>query len=183
MAIDKYATESFVLASYETAEHDRTYKLFTKEFGLIFARATSVRKLESKLRTHLQVGRMTRVTLVKGKEIWRITGGEEYHCYPLLRDDVFKLLERFVRGEGVQKTLFTHMKDIVSTGNVDERTGRLLATYLLLVDLGYADAFVIGAESIEQYISWNIDDLYTQAILTKDALRLHVMQVIQQVQL
>ena len=183
MSHDKHATESFVLASYETAEHDRTYKLFTKDFGLIFARATSVRKLESRLRTHLAVGRMTRVTLVKGKEVWRITGSEECHCQKLLRNDVIKLLERFVRGEGPQKILFTHMKDIVSTNNIDERTGRLLANYLLLVDLGYADAFIIGAESIEQYISWSADDLYTQAILTKDVMRKHVMQVLNEVQL
>ena len=183
MAIEKYATESFVLASYESAEHDRTYKLFTKDFGLIFARATSVRKLESKLRTQLAVGRMTRVTLVKGKEIWRITGSEEHHSLLLLRNDVIKLLERFVRGEGPQKTLFTHMKDIISTNNIDEGTGRLLARYLLLVDLGYADAFIIGAESIEQYVSWSIEDLYTQAILTKDILRNHVMQVLNEVQL
>ena len=183
MAIDKYSTESFILDAYESREHDKTYKLFTKDFGLIFARATSVRKLESKLRTHLQVGRMTQVTLVKGKDIWRITGSEEYHRESLLRNDVVKLLERFVRGEGPQKTLFNHMKDIVSTTNIDERTGRLLAHYLILVDLGYADAFIIGAESIDQYVSWNIDDLYTQAILTKDILRTHVMQVLNQVQL
>ena len=183
MAIDKYVTESFVLASYEAGEHDITYKLFTKEFGLIFARATSVRKLPSKLRAHLKVGYMTRVTLVKGKELWRITGGEEYHCEDILRYDVVKLLERFVRGEGVQKTLFTHMKEILSTRNIDERTGRLLAHYLALVDLGYADANVIGARSIEQYVSWNIDDLYTQAILTKDTIRPHVMQVMGQMQL
>jgi hypothetical protein len=126
---------------------------------------------------------MTRVTLVKGKEVWRITGCEEYHSETLLRGDVVKLLERFVRGEGAQKTLFNHMKDIVTMNNVDERTGRLLAHYLILVDLGYADARLIGANSIDQYVSWSLDDLYTQAILTKDVLRTHVMQVLNQVQL
>lgn len=183
MAIDKYSTESFILASYETAEHDRTYKLFTKDFGLIFARATSVRKLESKLRTHLQVGRMCRVTLVKGKDVWRITGSEEQLCHKMLLNDVIKLLERFVRGEGTQKTLFSHMKDLVAMQNIDERNGRLLAHYLVLVDLGYADAFVIGAESIDEYVSWSVEDLYTQVILTKDVLRQHVMQALSQVQL
>ncbi len=183
MAIDKYTTESFILDSYESSEHDKTYKLFTKDFGLIFARATSVRKLESKLRGHLKVGHLSKITLVKGKEIWRITGTEESHCETLLLQDVVKLLERFVRGEGAQKTLFIHMEDLVNTKNIDERTGRMLAHYLLLVDLGYADAYIIGAKSIEQYISWSVEDLYTQAILTKDVLRAHIMQVLSQMQL
>lgn len=183
MAIDKYATECFVLASYEAGEHDMTYKLFTEEFGLIFARATSVRKLESKLRAHIKPGHLTRVTLVKGKEVWRITGSEEIVCHGILRHDIVKLLERFVRGEGPQKTLFTHMKNILFSTSMEERTGRLLAHYLLLVDLGYADATIVGATTIEQYISWNIDDLYTQAILTKDVMRPHVMQVLNQMQL
>jgi recombinational DNA repair protein (RecF pathway) len=183
MAIEKYVTESFILASYDSREHDKTYKLFTKEFGLIFAQATSVRKLESKLRAHLQVGRMSRITLVRGKELWRITGAEEFHTLPLIRNDVVKLLERFVRGEGQQKTLFSHMRELVLKEQLEERTGRLLAHYLLLVDLGYADASVIGAGSIEQYVSWSIEDMYTQAILTKDTMRNHVMQVLSQVQL
>jgi recombinational DNA repair protein (RecF pathway) len=183
MAIEKYVTECFILNSYESGEHDMTYKLFTEEFGLIFARATSIRKLESKLRAHMKPGYLSRVTVVKGKEVWRVTGSEEILSADNLRHEVTKLLERFVRGEGPHKVLFKHMKDIIFAKEMDERTGRLLINYLLLVDLGYADAQVVGAKNIEEYLSWKIEDLYTQSILKKELMRSHVMQVLGQMQL
>lgn len=159
------------------------YKLFTRDFGLIFAKATSVRKLESKLRAHLQSARMVQVTLVKGKEIWRITGGEEMPSITFLCKDAVILLERFVRGEGTQKRLFDHVHTLIQQSSFDERISRLLLYYLILVDLGYADARLIGAETIAEYISWSIDDLYTQLILTKDIVRPHVMNVLSEIQL
>ncbi len=183
MSIEKYTTPTFVLASYENGEHDRMYKLFTRDFGLVFAKATSVRKLESKLRAHLQTGRMSRVTLVKGREVWRITGGEEMIGTTSICKDIVMLLERFVRGEGNQKRLFDHMYALALKNGLEERISRLLAYYLILVDLGYADAERIGALNIEQYISWNMDDLYTQLILTKDVVRPHVMSVLEEIQL
>lgn len=183
MSIEKYTTESFVLACYERGEHDRTYTLFTRDFGLVSARATSIRTLQSKLRTHMHVGRMARVTLVKGKEIWRITGSEEIIGHTSICKEVTILLLRFVHGVGSQRRLFDHMYALVKKDGFDARIAHLLAYYLMLVDLGYADAETIGAENIEQYISWNVEDLYTQLILTKDIVRPHVMSVLSEMQL
>jgi hypothetical protein len=183
MAIEKYATEGFVLTSFESGEHDKTFKLFTREFGLILARATSIRKLESKLRAHLHTGRISYVTLVKGKEIWRITGSEEVNVRSPLLLEITKLLERFVRGDGVHKKLFDHMRALATLSEYDDRLARMLAYYLILVNLGYADARMIGAENLHQYKSWSISDLYTQLILTKDVVRPHVMQVLKDIQL
>ena len=47
--------------------------MFTKDFGLISALATGVRKSESKLRYTLQEYSVCQVSLVKGKSTWRIT--------------------------------------------------------------------------------------------------------------
>ena len=183
MAIEKYSTESFILSSFESGENDRTFKLFTKEFGLLNARATSVRKENSKLRAHLHEGRLARVTLVKGKEIWRIVGGEEIAEKNRFISEVSKIIERFVRGGGQQKRLFEHMYDLSIKKGLDERMKKLLAYYLILVDLGYADAEIIGAENISEYKKWEIDQFYTQLILARNEVKEHIALVLKEMHL
>lgn len=184
MAIEKYTTKAFVLAMYDNGENDRSYKLFTRDFGLIIAHARGIRKLESKLRGHILVGHLILVTIVQGKEVWRITGAEEINIKSLFRNEVIKIIERFVKGEGAHKKLFDKLNYICETaGNYNESDLRLFTYFILLVDLGYADAEVIGAKNIDEYKSWSIEDLYVHFIIAKDHIRKHIQMVMKEVQL
>ncbi len=71
----KYATDALVLGSRERGEADRVFVLYTRDFGLIQARASAVRTEKSKMRYALQHYAHARVALVKGKRGWRIAGG------------------------------------------------------------------------------------------------------------
>lgn len=70
----KYQTEALVLGSRESGEADRTYLLYTCDFGLVRARASSVRNENSKMRYALQNYARANVALVKGKRGWRAAG-------------------------------------------------------------------------------------------------------------
>lgn len=70
----KYHTEAIVLRSYESGEADRTIALLTRDFGLVRARATSVRSEKSKMRYATQHFTHSAVSLVRGKRGWRIAG-------------------------------------------------------------------------------------------------------------
>ena len=70
----KYNTEALVLGSRESGESDRTVALFTRDFGLVYARATSVRSEHSKMRYATQHYTQALVSLVKGKRGWRLAG-------------------------------------------------------------------------------------------------------------
>ncbi len=70
----KYHTEALVLGSYENGEADRTLLLFTRDFGLVRARATAVRSEKSKMRYAMQHFAHAYVSLVKGKRGWRAAG-------------------------------------------------------------------------------------------------------------
>jgi recombinational DNA repair protein (RecF pathway) len=184
MAIEKYTTESFILEWYERAEHDRVFKLFTREFGVVIAHAKSVRKLESKLRTHLLPGRMAVVTLVKGKEVWRIVGAEEKSVPDDFLPEITNYLLRFMRGEGVHKALFDRLLALLEKAtSFDASKARVLLLYILLVDLGYADVKVIGAKSMEEYATWSIDDVYTHLLLLYNNVRTHTLLVMKDMQL
>jgi hypothetical protein len=71
-----YSTKAIVLSKVDTAEADLTLWLLTEELGLIVARAQGARKESAKMRAHLQLYAYTRVSVVRGKYVWRITGAE-----------------------------------------------------------------------------------------------------------
>lgn len=186
MAIEKYTTKGFILREYEQGESDKVYKLFTEEFGLLFVLAKGVRKLESKLRFHLKVGKEVTVTLVKGKEVWRLTGVEsqsrETHEDEHL---VTSLLERFVRGEFKQKNLFKHTEEYFNIEpSLYSKDVRVLTLYyVFLVDLGYADGLLAGASSMDDFFSFSFRDHMTHVFLRKDAIKKHVHTVLSEMQL
>ena len=70
----KYQTEALILGSREQGENDRLYTLFTREFGLVQARASAVRKETSRMRYALQNYARANAALVKGKRGWRMAG-------------------------------------------------------------------------------------------------------------
>lgn len=183
MAIEKYTTEAIVIESFDQGEHDRVYKLFTRDFGLVMAHAKSVRKLESKLRAHVLPRTRALVTLVQGRDVWRLVGAEEKSVSGNV-EDVASLIKRFIRGEGAHKALFDRLINFLGEEPaMDKQKAKLLLHYVVLVELGYADAKAIGARDIKEYISWNMQDLYTHLLLSYANVRAHVREVLKEIQL
>jgi recombinational DNA repair protein (RecF pathway) len=184
MAIEKYVTKCIVVEAFDNGEHDKAYKLFTREHGLVMAHARSVRKLESKLRAHIMPRTVSLVTLVQGREVWRLVGAEELPKVSAYIHEVTQLLKRFIRGEGAHKALYDRMVSFLEVApRYEEQKARLLLYYILLVELGYADAKVVGAKDIKEYVSWSVDDLYTHILLSQSAVRAHVQAVLKEMQL
>ena len=71
-----HTTKAFVLQRFPQGESNYTYKIFTEDLGLLYAHAQSVRELKSRNKYALNIGQLGEVTLVKGREIWRITGAQ-----------------------------------------------------------------------------------------------------------
>ena len=75
MSYAKYTTEALVLGSREYGEADCVFALFTRDFGLVNARASAVRSERSKMRYALQKYSLTEISLVKGMKGYRAAGG------------------------------------------------------------------------------------------------------------
>jgi hypothetical protein len=184
MAIEKYTTSAIVLDAYDQGEHDRMFKLFTREYGLVMAHARSVRKLTSKLRAHLLPGKLTLVTLVKGKEIWRLVGAEGQKDKGEIVHEAAKILRRFIKGEGEHAILYDRLQDFFDVYPfVQSSKAKVLLYYIVLVDLGYADIKKIGAASRKEYEKWNVNDLYTHLMLTYKDVHMHVSAVLRESQI
>ena len=118
MAYHIYQTEAFVLDDLPSGEANKVFFLLTPDLGRIVARAQGIRLLKSKLRFHLDKYAQVRVSLVRGKENWRLVGAEaaegilslEIPAKRELIAKIFSLLARFIQGEGEQAELYKDLR-------------------------------------------------------------------------
>lgn len=68
-----YTTEGLIIESRIFGESNKIYFILTRDFGLIRATAQGVCKIESKQKFGLQTLSFSKISLVKGRDIWKIT--------------------------------------------------------------------------------------------------------------
>jgi DNA repair protein RecO len=116
-----YHTDSFVLAHSSAGEAGNYIYLFTRELGLLGAKAQGVRLLQSKLRYSLQDFSRTEVSLVRGKEIWRLTGAKK-------RDDIIQLSKDNINVFKVWARIFSLLKRLLTGEEKNERLFDLIVS-------------------------------------------------------
>lgn len=110
-----YTTKAFVIHSSPYGEAGRFLLLFTKDFGMIGATAQGIRLVQSKLRYHIQDYSFTNISVVRGKEVWRLTGAHEIGGVTrpsILNIKIFKLLKRLLHGEEKNEKLFNIIESL-----------------------------------------------------------------------
>jgi DNA repair protein RecO len=116
-----YTTDAFIIESNLLGEADRYYTLFTRDLGLIRATARGVRLQKSKLKYSLQDFSRSSVSLVRGKDIWRLTSAKlEDSLYVRYKNDTLVLT--------VVAQIMALMKRLVGTEEKNE------ALYMILSD-------------------------------------------------
>ncbi len=114
-----HQTDCFVLKGTSMGEANKQLDLLTRDFGLIRATAQGVRYLKSKLRYSLTDFSLAHVSLVRGKEFWRVTTAskkgdisadiESFEVKETLFR-IFALLRRLLQGEEANVELFDAVK-------------------------------------------------------------------------
>jgi recombinational DNA repair protein (RecF pathway) len=77
MSYRKYKTKAIIIGMRNHGEGSRLVFMLTRDLGLLVARGQSLREQRSKMRYHLQYGQRCAIDLVRGKEFWRLVGGEK----------------------------------------------------------------------------------------------------------
>ncbi len=132
MAYATYITDALVCGVKDSNTSDRSYLLFTRDAGMLFANARSVRKEKSRQRFALQEFSLVRVTLIRGKAGWRIGSVEALHNFYSSASDkivrgsvvrIFRQLRRFIHGEEIAKDLFDFSTKALQhvSGEIKER--------------------------------------------------------------
>jgi DNA repair protein RecO len=142
----KYNTEAIVLGSREQGESDRIFALYTKDFGLVRARASAVRKETSRMRYALQSYSHAHVSLVRGKQGWRVGGAvagkEKIQTENLaVFARIASLVLRLVAGEGQNSYVFATLVEahaaLSSSTKGSSATIELVCVARILYGLGY----------------------------------------------
>lgn len=147
MSYATYTTEAIVCGSSDSNTADRSFLLFTKRAGMLWASARSVRLENSKQRGALQDFSVIRVSLVRGKTGWRI-GSVESIQNPFLRATdrskrafvqlIVRSLRRFLQGEEPVPAVFEDSRRVLTLEGIDDyESAGSLYQLRLLYHLGY----------------------------------------------
>ena len=149
MAYVTYTTDALVCGTFDRNTADRSYRLFTRELGMLYADARSVRKEASKQRQALQDFSFIRVSLVKGKGGWKIGSVTEVKNYYAHAADqtargsvvkIVRLIRRFLAGEEMHESLFDECVtalEFFSSEHVDRKCYEHIFIQRVLAQLGY----------------------------------------------
>lgn len=142
MAYHIYTTRGLVLSQRGVGEADRIYKILTRDLGLVRARALGVRKEVSKLRGALEPYTLAAVSLVRGKEHWRITSAESLKKVPYKESIArpFILLDKFIQGEAANSELFDAIEETIFARETNEEMREIRIVSRILFNLGYLKA-------------------------------------------
>lgn len=142
MSYHIYHTEALVLSARPVGEGDRLIHCYTRDLGLLAARAKSVREHRSRLRYALQTFAHAEVDLIEGKNGWRLISARPISSFCSLWEDSAKrriaaqhasLLRRLIQGEERHAELFDDILEGLSFLEKVEEQKALEDTELLLV--------------------------------------------------
>lgn len=175
MSYAVYTTEALVCGNYASRTADKSYLLFTKDAGMLYAKATSVREERSKQRYALQDFSLVRLSLVRGKSGWRIGSAEiENNIYQLAKSReariaaiaMVKLIRQFVRGEDPLLTVYEDLKialkNICNQGS-DAPTITDIFTLRLMHHLGYIAKDEAYATYLKEDEWWDLKPIPAKA--------------------
>ena len=168
-----YTTPGFVVDSRPHGEAGKFLYIFTRDLGMIGGVAQGIRLTQSKLRYHAQDFSLATFSLVRGKEIWRIVGAEEFP--KLLTKDlariptvsplfvrIMKTLKRLIAGEEKNEKLF---ETVISAYNFLSSTTHSEADveYIIMLRILHRLGYV---RDIPEFAVFLADDSFDVNILT-----------------
>ncbi|MBI2030841.1 DNA repair protein RecO [Candidatus Kaiserbacteria bacterium] len=188
----KYQTEAIVLNSYPLGEADKTCVLYTRDFGLVRARASGARKETSKMRYALQHYSRATVGLVRGVRGWRLAGAialdsaahkdsAGVRAFARISELVAKLVIGEEENPYLYETLSQTHEALLQETCEASATIEVVAVARILYSLGY-----ISAEALEttllSHTTYSIEHL-AEAETIKDALLLSINRALNETHL
>lgn len=85
-------TEAIVLGYKNTGDYDRVFTFLTKDYGIVYAKATGIRRESSKSRYVLSLFSYCDIDLVYGKNYWRVTQAKLIDPHDALPHNTFSIM-------------------------------------------------------------------------------------------
>lgn len=173
MSYQTYITEALIVGSFDSNTADKSYLLFTRDAGMIYASAKSVREERSRQRFALQDFSRITVSLIKGKSGWRIGSVQgEGNFFAEASDRavrgsivrICKSLRRFVAGEEPHPDLYLEIIAGLIHLSKPTITNRNLIEEILLTRLLHTLGYIAINKNIEIAIDADLATLFTTSL-------------------
>lgn len=177
----KIVAKGIVIGRHMVGEGSVKTLLYTDALGLIWGLSQSARAERSQLRAHLQEGTRGTFSLLKGRDVWRITGATDtVNAHFSFSDNteaqkasarVVGFVRQFVRGEGTDpyffQTLWGFLEALPHEDAETLRSAECVAVLRMLAALGYVE----GDERVSPFLSLSYDvPLLAEATRIRSAL-------------
>ncbi len=173
-----HTTDAYILERNPHGEANALITLFTREFGRIQAVAQGVRKGVSKLNPSLQEYSRVRVSLVRGREWWRVvsvggctslfacTKNDEERLRVVVNSS--KLLGRLVQGEEGNEALFDAFTEVMHLLADRSNTREVISALeiILVLRVLYHLGYVSKTDDIVSIIEEGVSDAIISKVLT-----------------
>lgn len=196
-----HTTPGFIIDARPYGEADRMLSIFTRELGLVSAVAQGIRLEKSKLRYFAQEYSTGMFSLVRGRDLWRLTSAQEGAVPPSesaprqLLGRVAMLLKRMLHGEEPHPELYETIaslaaflsSDRVASGadraasDADLGVLESLTVFRIMSRLGY-----IGDDPVlSGYLSSSEigPDILRRAVAHKASMNKHINRALKESQL
>jgi recombinational DNA repair protein (RecF pathway) len=188
---DRYTTDALVLASFPRGEADKTLRLMSRDFGLVYARGISLRREASKLRYAAQDFSRIQAELIRGKHDWRFVGAtlmaDTHRASPVglaAFARITALVLKLVAGEDHNEYLFDTLAQahtaLVRTEVPDAAIVEIVCVARVLYALGYlsSEAFTTTLFTHAEFAAESL----AEAVVLKDPLVSSINKALGEVQ-
>lgn len=143
-------TEAIILRSADLGETDRLLTIYSKEFGKIQVAARGTKKLESKLRCHLEPFSYSHLILVEGKNFRIVKDAILINQFLLMRKDLGKtkiayeimnIVDELIVGEEKDEEIWNLLSKALKELNVGDVIVKKFQDDLLKL-LGYDPKYI-----------------------------------------
>lgn len=141
-----YRTEGIILGAKDRGEADRSFTIYTKDFGKLELWAISERKINSKLRGGLEKLSLSDIEFINGRSKKTLTDSSLKQRYPVIRSDLHRLRTAIRMGETLDQATSREERDEA-------------AWHLLLESFSYLNNPQFPAASLKllyYYFFWNL---------------------------
>ena len=160
MAHVKYTTPAWVLGRAPSGEGNAAIAVLTRDFGLLFAFARSIREHRSRLRYSVQTGTHIDASLVRGRMEWRLVSAREATPSEinspearLHRARLIRLVRRLVRGSERNDRLYEAFEEGIQAATLASSTSEchrleVLASAKIVDALGYLPRAALSRDAL-----------------------------------
>jgi recombinational DNA repair protein (RecF pathway) len=175
MSYQTYITEALIVGSFDSNTADKSYLLFTRDAGMIYASARSVREERSRQRFALQDFSRITVSLIKGKTGWRIGSVQSEGNFFVEATDravrgsivrICKLLRRFIAGEEPHPDLYEEILAGLTHLSKTNSKNRNLIEEVIFVRVLYRLGYIASAPHIAAVLDSKLSDLFATELPT-----------------